>query len=101
MYDVRRFLGITGFFRRFVAGYATVALPLTNLTKGGTKFIWEEPQPRAFEQLKNALMHAPVMAMFNPNAYSTEVYIDASVVEICAMMLQRSTKGDPPTGKLY
>lgn len=73
VHGVRRFLGLTGFFRRFVASYATIALPLTNLTKGGTRFTWEEPQQGTFEELKNALIHTPVMDMFDSTAYSTEV----------------------------
>lgn len=96
VHGVRRFLGLTGFFRRFVAGYTTRALPLTNLMKGDTRFTWKEPQQKAFERLKNALMHAPVMTMFNPTTYSTEVHTDASVVGVGAMMLQRSMEGDAP-----
>ncbi|KAL4132494.1 hypothetical protein QTP88_009633 [Uroleucon formosanum] len=94
IHEIRRFLGLTGFFRRFVENYATVALPLTNLTKTGVTFIWRELQQEAFDKLKNVLVSRPVMAMFNQNAFSTEVYMDASSVEIGAMLLQRSEDGE-------
>lgn len=74
--------------------YATVALPLTNLTKTGVTFEWREPQQEAFEKLKNVLVSKPVMKMFNQNAFSTEVHTDASSVGVGAMLLQRDKDGE-------
>jgi len=96
VHTIRRFLGLTGFFRRFVANYATVALPLTNLTKTGTAFVWGGAQQEAFDQLKDSLVSKPVMTMYNQNAFSTEVHTDASSVGIGAMLLQREKDGDAP-----
>jgi len=96
VHEVRRFLGLTSFFRRFVENYATVALSLTNLTKTGVTFEWREPQQEAFEKLKNVLVSKPVMKMFNRNAFSTEVHTDASSVGIVAMLLQRDKDGEAP-----
>jgi len=50
VHEVRRFLGLTSFFRRFVENYATVALSLSNLTKTGVTFEWREPLQEAFEK---------------------------------------------------
>lgn len=66
-HEIRRLLGLTGFFRRFVENYATVALPLTILTKTGITFVWREPQQETFEKLKNVLVSKPAMIMFNQN----------------------------------
>jgi len=98
VYAVRRFLELTDFFRRFVENYATVALPLSNLTKAGTTFVWNEPQRQAFDKLKSVLVSKPVMKMFNQNAFSTEVHTDVSSVGIGAviMLLQRDKDGEAP-----
>jgi len=79
-----------------VENYATVALPLSNLTMAGTTFVWNEPQRQAFDKLKSVLVSKPVMKMFNQNAFSTEVHTDASSVEIGAMLLQRDKDGEAP-----
>lgn len=59
--EVRRFLGMTGFYRKFVPSYACLALPLTNLAKKEVDFVWTEDCQSAFEQLKEKLISAPVL----------------------------------------
>ncbi|GJX09473.1 ty3-gypsy retrotransposon protein [Tanacetum coccineum] len=60
--QVRGFLGLTGYYRRFIRGYATTAAPLTNLLrKGGFK--WGEPEMKAFEDLKLQLSTTPVLSL--------------------------------------
>jgi len=49
--DVRAFYGLIGYYRRFIAGFATVAEPLTRLTRKGTKFVWTEETDAAFQKL--------------------------------------------------
>lgn len=60
--DVRSFLGMTGYFRRFIPDYATVAEPLTKLLKKEATFVWEEEQALAFEKLKVVLTSPPILA---------------------------------------
>ncbi|XP_037909933.1 uncharacterized protein LOC119650855 [Hermetia illucens] len=57
--EVRRFLGLTSFFRRFVQGYAQIALPLTRLlkTKDAEPFTWTFLEQEAFDTLRRALYH--------------------------------------------
>lgn len=100
VHSVRRFLGLTGFFRRFVYQYASVAEPLTRLTKKGALFLWEEDQKTAFESLKGSLTNAPVLNMFNPKAAITEVHTDASSLGLGAMLLQ-SGDGVRPLQLVY
>jgi len=63
--EVRSFLGLAGYYRRFVKGYANIAAPLHALTKKDQPFIWTEETQRAFEMLRDALTLPPVLAMPN------------------------------------
>lgn len=59
--EVRSFLGLAGYYRKFLARYASVAAPLTNLTKKDSKFIWTEECEQAFQTIKNLVSSAPVL----------------------------------------
>ena len=58
---VRSFLGFASYYRRFIKGYATLALPLTKLLKENSEFEWGEEQNAAFSQLKACLSSAPIL----------------------------------------
>nr|GFD15698.1 putative nucleotidyltransferase, ribonuclease H [Tanacetum cinerariifolium] len=57
--EVRSFLGLAGYYRRFVEGFSRLALPLTKLMRKGEKFIWNEAREKSFEELKQHLVSAP------------------------------------------
>lgn len=57
--EMRRFLGFTVYFRRFVPNYAMVAKPLTDLTRGKVEYLWKKEQEMSFQELKTKLMEAP------------------------------------------
>lgn len=59
---LRGFLGLAGFYRRFIRGYATLAAPLTKLLCLG-QLSWNQDAAEAFQNLKNALTAAPVLAL--------------------------------------
>jgi len=61
--EVRSFLGLTGYYRRFVKGYASIAAPLHALTKKGQTFEWTEETQEAFDTLRKALTTPPILAM--------------------------------------
>jgi len=61
--EVRSFLGLAGYYRRFVKDYAEIAAPLHALTKKDQKFMWTQETQEAFELLRNALTSPPVLAM--------------------------------------
>ena len=63
IHDVRSFLGLASYYRRFVRGFSEMARPLTNLTKNGVEWQWSEVQHQAFNRLKLALTTAPVLRL--------------------------------------
>lgn len=87
-HEIRRFLGLTSFFRRFVENFARIAAPLSRLLKKEQEFIWAEEQEQAFLNLKNNLLKEPVLKMYNPRAVRTELHTDASAVGLGALLIQ-------------
>ena len=65
--DVRAFYGLIGYYRKFVAGFATLAEPLTRLTKKNTKFVWTDETDKAFKNLKQRMMEVPTLAFPYPD----------------------------------
>ena len=74
--------------------FAEIARPLTNLTKGGVNFAWESEQEQAFCRLKDLLLSEPVLKLYNPNAFKTELHTDASAIGVAGMMLQADNEND-------
>lgn len=88
VHEIRRFLGLAGFFRRFIEKYAILAEPLTRLTKKDVPFLWQEEQMSAFKKLKVHLTSEPVLKMFNSNASVTQLHTDASQKRLAGILLQ-------------
>ena len=62
-HDVRAFLGLSNYFRRFVKDYGKIASGLTRLTKESVTFLWDPRAQESFDKLKEALTSPPVLAM--------------------------------------
>ena len=90
--ELRSFLGLAGYYRRFIPRFATIASPLTELTKKGVKFVWTENTESAFQHLKTCLCSAPILAypsFDNPFILQT----DASDVGLGAVLTQLDKSG--------
>ncbi|XP_019241412.1 PREDICTED: uncharacterized protein LOC109221383 [Nicotiana attenuata] len=57
--DIRSFLGLAGYYRRFVEGFSSISSPLTRLTQKKVKFQWSDACEKSFEELKKRLTSAP------------------------------------------
>jgi hypothetical protein len=86
--EIRSFLGLAGYYRRFVLGFSQLAAPLTKLLHKGVKFEWGAPQDQSFEELKNRLVTAPVLAMPITDEEYT-VYTDASGSGLGCVLMQK------------
>lgn len=89
--QVQSFLGLTGYFRKFIPNYSIIARPLSNLLKDGVKFHFTKEQEDAFQQLKTKLCLKPVLQLYRVNA-ETELHTDASSQGFGAILLQRSSQ---------
>ena len=65
--DVRSFMGITGYYRRFIEGFSKIAYPITSLQKKGIKFDWTDKCQESFEKLKYLLTTAPILKIADPD----------------------------------
>ncbi|XP_060212237.1 uncharacterized protein LOC132639863 [Lycium barbarum] len=61
--EIRSFLGLAGYYRRFVEGFSSISAPLTKLTRKKIKFQWSDACERSFEELKKRLTSAPVLTL--------------------------------------
>ena len=75
--EVRQFLGLVGYYRKFVPKFADIARPLTNLTKQDVKFEWSEKCQKTFQLLKDMLLKEPVLKYPDPSKPYT-LFTDAS-----------------------
>ncbi|KAH9722450.1 Endonuclease [Citrus sinensis] len=84
---VRSFLGLAGYYRRFVKGFSSIAAPLTNLTKKNVKFNWDEACEKSFQELKSHLVTAPVLT-FPSEGGGFVIYSDASRKGLGCVLIQ-------------
>lgn len=85
--DIQSFLGFANFYRRFIDNYSKITVPLTRLTRKDIPFKWGPPAQEAFEQLKRAFEHTPILAHFDPTAHIV-VETDASDYAIGCILSQ-------------
>ena len=76
IHAVRRFLGLTSFFRRFVPGFSKIAAPLSKLIRKDESFLWSKDQKKAFYELKQCLKTQPILCVYDPQAKFTELHTD-------------------------
>ncbi|GJY19952.1 putative reverse transcriptase domain-containing protein [Tanacetum coccineum] len=85
--EVRSFLGLAGYYRRFVEGFSRLALPLTKLMRKGEKFVWNEEREKSFEELKQRLVSAPILTLPSGTG-GFQIYSDASKKGLGCVLMQ-------------
>ncbi|KAH0781463.1 hypothetical protein KY290_001061 [Solanum tuberosum] len=85
--EARSFLGLAGYYRRFVEGFSSISAPLTKLTHKASKFQWNDACERNLQELKSRLTSAPVLVLPKGTEGYT-VYCDASGVGLGCILMQ-------------
>lgn len=93
LHDLRSFIGLASYYRRFVRNFASIASPLHRLMRNDVKYEWGEQQQTAFNQLKQALISSPILV---PPDFSREfiLYTDASSYGLGAVLAQVNEAGE-------
>ncbi|GJR90317.1 putative reverse transcriptase domain-containing protein [Tanacetum coccineum] len=86
--EIRLFLGLADYYRRFIEGFSKIARPMIKLTQKNMKFDWGEKAEAAFQLLKRKLCSAPMLAL-PEGSESFVVYCDASNKGLGAVLMQR------------
>ncbi|GJX70940.1 putative reverse transcriptase domain-containing protein [Tanacetum coccineum] len=86
--EIRQFLGLAGYYRRFIEGFSKIAKPMTKLTQKSVKFNWGEKEETAFQTLKQKLCSAPILAL-PEGSENFVVYCDASHKGLGAVLMQK------------
>ena len=85
--EIRSFLGLAGYYRRFIEKFSLLAAPLTRLTKKDVKFEWCSNCEKSFLELKKRLISAPVLTIPVPGG-KLLVYTDACLVGLGCVLMQ-------------
>ncbi|GJW97847.1 putative reverse transcriptase domain-containing protein [Tanacetum coccineum] len=86
--EIRQFLGLAGYYRRFMEGFSKIAKPMTKLTQKKVKFEWGDKQETTFQLIKQKLCSAPILAL-PEGSEDFIVYSDASKKGLGAVLIQR------------
>ena len=91
--NIRQFIGLAGYYRKFVLNFSDIVCPLTNLLKKNVNFNWDDSCDISFNKLKSILISHPVLT--SPNfSRDFELSIDASDTGIGAMLCQKDDLGE-------
>jgi hypothetical protein len=85
--EVRSFLGLAGYYRKFIEGFSSLALPLTKLTRKGKSFVWDQECEDSFIELKRKLVSAPVLTIPDTTK-DFSLYCDASKNGLGCVLMQ-------------
>ena len=85
--EVRSFMGLAGYYRRFVQDFSKIATPLTKLTRKDEKFEWNDKCEASFQELKQRLVTAPVLALPDDKG-DFVIYSDASLKGLGCVLMQ-------------
>ena len=87
IFEIRSFLGLAGYYRRFIEDFSRLAAPMTKLTRKKVKFEWNDSCERAFQELKRRLTSAPILVV-PKRGQEYLVYCDASKEGLGCVLIQ-------------
>lgn len=85
---VRQFMGLAGYFRRFIKGFSQLTAPISALLRKNREFEWTSECENARKLIINKLTDSPVLRIYNPDL-SCELHTDASAIGLGAALLQK------------
>jgi hypothetical protein len=85
--DIQSFLGLAGYYRRFIEGFSKISMPMTKLLKKDKKFEWTSACEASFQELKKQLTTAPILVMSDMEK-SFSIYCDASSQGLGCVLMQ-------------
>ena len=91
--DIKKFLGLASYYRKFIKNFADIAELLNNLTRKAVKFEWTTKCEEAFSKLKEALISPPVL-IFPDFSRKFTITTDASIVGLGAVLSQVDNDGN-------
>nr|GEU33996.1 reverse transcriptase domain-containing protein [Tanacetum cinerariifolium] len=86
--EIRQFLGLAGYYKRFIEGFSKISRPMTKLTQKKVKFDWGDKQEEAFRIIKQKLCSVPILAL-PEGSEDFVVYCDASIKGLDEVLMQR------------
>ena len=89
VFKIHSFLGLAGYYRRFIEDFFRLAAPMTRLTRKEVKFVWDDSCERAFQELKRRLTSTPILIVLKMGQRYT-VYCDAWKDELGCVLMQSS-----------
>ena len=87
VFEICNFLGLAGYYRRFIEDFSRLATPMTRLTRKEVKFEWNDLCEKAFQELKRRLTSAPILIVSEMGQRYT-VYCDASKDGLGCVLMQ-------------
>ena len=87
VFEIRSFIGLAGYYRRFIRDFSRLALPMTRLTRNEVKFDWDDRCEEAFQELQRRLTIAPILIVSDWGQGYT-VYCDASRAGLGCVLMQ-------------
>ena len=87
VFEICSFLGLAGYYRRFIDDFSRIVAPMTRLTRKEVKIYWDDRYEEAFQELKRRLTSAPILIVLNRGQGYT-VYCDASRAGLGCVLMQ-------------
>ena len=85
--EIRSFLGLAGYYRRFIHDFSKISVSLTKLTRKGVKYVWSDQCEQSFKKLKERLISAPILTL-PTSGKEFIIYSDASLHGLGCVLMQ-------------